>query len=165
MKIKLITRIDHIDFIKKMDEWYLSTKCKKNWSKTIPTKLSYFVYWLTKTSIKNIEINSTIFAGSYYNAIDEFNEYIANAKKSKFNEGYPFSVFIRDNEVYVGQFMDYGSITAKFSIDHQYSPREFITYFRKNLVFLADDGMEYDKNNMFFRDSIKKEIKQLFVDI
>jgi hypothetical protein len=163
--MSIVVNIDDPNFIERMNEWYISTHHRKDWLTTIPTNLSYFTYWLTKTNIKNIEVNSTIFAGKYYCCDDIFSDYILNAKKLKYRYGYPFSVFVKKNNIYIGQFTEYGSFSIKVPRQHFYNPEQFIMQFGKNLKFKSDDGFVYVTTDSFYRDTIYREIKQLFIDI
>lgn len=169
---RVIAEIDDIQFIDKMDKWYISSNYKKEWSTTIPTKLSYFVYWCTKTTISSVDVRSTVFAGSYYDACDEFEEYMIQCEETQdFGEGYPFSVIKKGDEIDIGQYIFGESFEVVFAVNHSLSAEEFVKGFRKRLIFRFSD----DKNDVytedgkegrdFFGESIKKEIEQLFLSI
>lgn len=171
---RLIASIEDEHFISKMDSWYQSVNYKQRWATPIPTRLSYFVYWCTKTTLKQaIEVNSTVFAGTYYDASEEFEEYLDNDPASvDFELGYAFTVTKRTNEVHVGMYFVDDAIEAVFPIKHDCkTPNEFVRFFKENLVFVINGEPEqfYKKGGTegrsFYQHVIEKEIKQLFMSV
>jgi len=157
------------NFIEEMDYWYKSTNFKRDWSTKIPTYLSYFIYWCKITKLQ-VEINSTIFAGHYYNASDTFEKYLRQYKKLNFKYGYPLTVTNKDNRVMIyQQFNDemlYFELNKIHELDNIQDPLQFIDCFRKKLCFTINDhGFEitYDSSDSFFKDCIEREINQLFM--
>jgi hypothetical protein len=159
------------DFVERMDQWWESVGHRKEWSTTIPTKLSHFVYWCTRTATaSHIEVNSTVWRGAYYNACEEFEEYMRETEESgDFEYGYPFSVERREDCVWVGSWFDDHSVAVEFPLSHTHSASEFLTLFAGNLVFQwhpseGTGGGEYE-GTLYFRDSLKPEITGLFLSL
>ena len=159
-----IVSIDDPNFVEKMNNWYISTSYQKCWKNQIPTYLSYFVYWCTKTKL-NVEVNSVKYAGRYYYATEEFEKYARNAHKQYFKHGYPISVSNTNNCVMIYQrtfdeVLYYKILATVYS---ELSAVEFIEYFNKHIHFKFDDETEYYPGDDYFGEAIEREINQLFL--
>lgn len=159
-----IVAINDPDFVEKMNNWYISTSYCKCWKKQIPTYLSYFVYWCTKTKL-NVEVNSVKYAGRYYHATQEFEKYARNAHKQYFKHGYPISVSNTNGCVMIYQ-KTFDEILFYKVLPHEYSNLtaiEFTDYFNKNIYFKFEDDTEYYPGDDYFTEAIEREINQLFL--
>lgn len=157
-----VVSITDCDFIKKMDDWYISTSFKKCWKKQIPTYLSYFVYWCTMTKLK-VEVHSLKYAGIYNYASEEFEKYMYNAHKQYFKYGYPISVSNTNGIVMIYQKTFDEMLFYK--VIPNPCPINFIKYFNSNIYFQYedDDDCKYYPGDYHFKEVIEREINQLFL--
>ena len=159
-----IVSINDPNFVEKMNNWYISTSFQQNWKKQIPTYLSYFVYWCTMTKL-NVQVNSVKYAGKYYYATKEFENYARDAHKQHFKYGYPISVSNTNGCVMIYQ-KTFDEILFYKVLTHEYSELsaiKFIEYFNKHIYFKFDDDTEYYPGDSYFVEAIEREINQLFL--
>jgi len=166
-----LSEITAPDFVERMDHWWESVDHRKEWHTTIPTKLSHFVYWCTRTGVaSHIEVNSTVWRGAYYYACEEFEQYMKETKKNgNFEYGYPFSVERREDCVWVGSWFDDHSVAVEFPLSHTLSPSQFLALFPGNLVFQWHPSYQGTvgecEGTRYFRDTLKPEITGLFLSV
>jgi hypothetical protein len=162
-----IVAIDDPNFIDKMDNWYKSTSYRKYWDDKIPTYLSYFVYWCSKTKL-NVDVNSTKYDGRYYYATEKFEKYMATINNKSiitqdFQYGYPLSISNKNNRVIIYQ-KTFNEVLFYEVPQNNLTAIEFTEYFNKNIYFkFNDDDIEYYPGDDFFVNAIEREINQLFL--